>query len=109
MQIPLGEFPGMSVEQAQKRVKLCWNGIADGHDPRSDRRTRREEPLVYLWEYWLTHAKERKRGRKMNGSTMLLEAVGEPEAIGRQEVRCSSPPRQDGREKRPYAANRMYP
>ena len=62
LQIPLGRFPMMSVEQASNRVKHLLSELAEGRDPQSERRTRREEPTIKnLWEHWLLYAKQHKR------------------------------------------------
>jgi integrase len=59
----LGAFPGMTVEQAQRRARELLGEIASGVDPRAARRQAREEPtLAALFRYWLdSHAKPHKR------------------------------------------------
>ena len=99
LQIPLGRFPMMSVEQASNRVKHLLSELAEGRDPQSERRTRREEPTIKnLWEHWLLYAKQHKRTWPEDEAPVqqLPKAACRSEAIGRQEVRRSSPPRQGG-------------
>ena len=63
--IPLGKFPAMTVEQAQRQAKTLIGQIAAGLDPAVARQaTRRERTFAGLWGFWLQHAKQRKRSWK---------------------------------------------
>jgi integrase len=60
--IPLGKFPGMTVEQAQRKARTLTGQIAAGADPAVARQaTRHEQTFAGLWVFWLSHAKQRKR------------------------------------------------
>lgn len=64
--IPLGKFPAMTVEQAQRQAKTLTGQIAAGGDPQAARQARRHEAtLAELWENYLElHAKPRKKSWK---------------------------------------------
>ena len=63
VRIPLGRFPGMSVEQARKACQVIVSEIAKGNDPQAARQAARHEQTVGgLWAYWLdSHAKLHKK------------------------------------------------
>ena len=58
--VPLGRFPGMSIEQARKQAQVIVAEIAKGNDPQAARQAARHEQTVGgLWAFWLEHAKAR--------------------------------------------------
>jgi integrase len=60
--IPLGKFPGMSVENARKAAQAYVGQIAKGIDPAVARQVTRNEPTFGdLWMHWVEHAKEHKK------------------------------------------------
>lgn len=71
VRIPLGRYPGMTVEQAQKAVKPLVAEIAQGHDPAIARQAvRHEQTIEGLWLYWLdNHAKLHKKSWKEDERT----------------------------------------
>ena len=63
IKLKIGDFPETTVENARNAAKRFSGMIAQGIDPRADRRSQREEAkLTDLWESYLElHAKPRKR------------------------------------------------
>jgi len=62
--IPLGKFPGLTIEQAQTKAKVLIGQIASGIDPAVARQAaRHEQTMAGLWEFWLAHAKQRKKAK----------------------------------------------
>jgi integrase len=60
--MPLGKFPDTSVDQARTEAKNLVGEMARGNDPQVARQAARHEQTVKgLWEYWIEHAKQRKR------------------------------------------------
>ncbi len=60
VRIPLGRFPGMTVEQAKTAAKTLVAEIAQGHDPHVARQAARHEQTIEgLFAYWLGDAKSR--------------------------------------------------
>jgi len=62
VRLTLGQFPGMTVEQARKLCNRVSNAVAEGKDPQADRRARREElTFQRLWEHWQQYAQAHKK------------------------------------------------
>jgi integrase len=110
--IPLGKFPAMSVEQAQKQAKVLIGQIAAGADPQATRQAaRHEHTIAGLWGFWITHAKQRKKAKSWGEDERQYNAFLKPWA-GR---RLSTVRKADvaalhariGQENGIYAANRM--
>ena len=61
VRIPLGKFPGVTVEQARKAAQTLIGEMAKGHDPQATRQAiRHEQTIEGLFAYWLECAKQRR-------------------------------------------------
>ena len=62
VRVPLGKFPTMTVEHARKACLALVAKMGEGIDVAQARQAvRHEQTIKGLWEFWLEHAKARKR------------------------------------------------
>lgn len=62
VRVPLGRFPTMSVEEARKASRTLIAKMGEGIDVQQARQAaRHEHTMAGLWDFWLEHAKLRKK------------------------------------------------
>ncbi|NUQ60902.1 MAG: tyrosine-type recombinase/integrase [Pirellulales bacterium] len=122
--VRLGDFPGMSAEQARKAAARENGKAAAGRDPAAEKREKRQEiTIADLFADWLTYAQTHKRPRSWQEGQRLYEQYIGPR-FGTRKVSTLKPkeietwhqglgekrPRSDGKKGRllggPYVANR---
>jgi integrase len=110
VRVPLARFPGMSVEEARKSCRALVTKMAAGVDVQAVRQSARHEQTVSgLWDFWLEHAKSRKRSWKED--VRMYEKFLKPWA-GRRLSTIRKPDVQAlfakiGKDSGPYQANRV--
>ena len=112
LQMLLGTFPAMSVEQARTAAAKLLGQVAAGHDPQEERRTRREEPTIKdLFDHWMLRAKAHKRPKSWGEDERQYNALLKPWAnrklstIHKPDVQALHS--KVGTENGTYTANRM--
>lgn len=111
VRLRLGTFPAMTVEQARDAAARHNGQIADGHNPQTTRRMKREQATFgELADHWIeAHAKPRKRTWKKDQSKcerILKHWANRPlSSITKAEVHSLH--NRLGRERGCYGANRV--